>query len=294
MIIGTVFHEFFTQLSAIIPTLIFVMLLLTFSKLKARKVRISSFQAWLIVFQVVGSLLLYWVLRPINPILAESALICVLAPTATSAVVVTGMLGGSVAALTTYTLVCNVVVAIMAPVLFSLIGQHAVLTFWHSFSLISLKVLPLIILPLVVAWLMQRFLPSVNKKITSFHGMAFYIWALSLIIVTARTVNFLHEQNHLDKTLAIEITFLSLVLCALQFFVGKRVGRRYRKTISGGQALGQKNTILAIWMAQSFLNPISSLGPAAYVLWQNAFNSWQLYRRRKAVRKKDTRIHQKA
>ncbi len=284
MITGTLFHGFFTELSVIIPTLIFVMLLLTFSKLKARKVRITSFQLWLIGFQVVGSLLFYLALRPVNPILAESALICVLAPTATSAAVVTGMLGGSVAALTTYTLACNLVVAITAPVLFSLIGQHAALTFWHSFSLISLKVMPLLVLPLLVAWFIQRFLPSINRKITSLHGMAFYIWALALIIVTARTVNFLLDQDNLDKTLAIEITLLSLVLCALQFFVGKRVGRRYRKTISGGQALGQKNTILAIWMAQSFLSPVSSLGPAAYVLWQNTFNSWQLYRRRKAVR----------
>lgn len=283
MITGTLFHGFFTELSVLIPSMIFIMLLLTFSKLKARKVRITSFQLWLILFQVVVSIVLFLVLRPFNSILAESALICVLAPTATSAVVVTGMLGGSVAALTTYTLACNLVVAIVAPVLFSLIGQHAEMSFWHSFSLISLKVMPMLILPLVVAFFIQRFLPSVNRKITSLHGMAFYIWALALIIVTARTVNFLLEQDNLDKTLALEITVLSMALCALQFFVGKRVGRRYKKTIAGGQALGQKNTILAIWMAQSFLNPIASLGPAAYVLWQNSFNSWQLYRRRKAV-----------
>lgn len=284
MITGSIFHQLFSQLSFLIPTLIFVMLLLTFSKLKARKVRISSFQVWLIAFQVVGSILFYLALRPVNSTLAESALICVLAPTATAAAVVTGMLGGSVAALTTYTLVCNLVVAISAPVIFSLIGQHAVLTFWHSFGLISLKVMPLLVLPLLVAWFIQRFLPSLNQKITSMHGVAFYLWGLSLTIVTARTVNFLINQENLDKTLALEITLVSLLLCALQFFVGKRVGKRYKKTISGGQALGQKNTILAIWMAQSFLNPISSLGPAAYVLWQNSFNSWQLYRRRKSVR----------
>lgn len=284
MITGILFHDFFTDLSVLIPSMIFIMLLLTFSKLKARKVRFTLFQLWLIGFQIIGCLLFYFVLRLFNPILAESALICVLAPTATSAVVVTGMLGGSVAALTTYTLVCNLAVAVVAPVLFSLIGQHTELSFWHSFSHISLKVMPMLVLPLLVAWLIQRFLPSVNRSIVRFHGLAFYIWALALIIVTARTVNFLLEQEHLDTLLAIEITVLSMLLCALQFFVGKKVGKRYKKTIAGGQALGQKNTILAIWMAQSFLNPIASLGPAAYVLWQNSFNSWQLFRRRKAIR----------
>ena len=52
--------------------------------------------------------------------------------------------------------------------------------------------------------------------------------------------------------------------------------------ISGGQALGQKNTILAIWMAHTYLNPLSSVAPGSYVLWQNIINSWQLWKKRKA------------
>jgi len=45
--------------------------------------------------------------------------------------------------------------------------------------------------------------------------------------------------------------------------------------------LGQKNTILAIWMAQMYLNPISSIAPGAYVLWQNIINSYQVWLHRK-------------
>ena len=33
-----------------------------------------------------------------------------------------------------------------------------------------------------------------------------------------------------------------------------------------GQALGQKNTVLAIWMAVTYLNPLSSVGPGSYCL----------------------------
>ena len=54
-----------------------------------------------------------------------------------------------------------------------------------------------------------------------------------------------------------------------------------RKRISGGQALGQKNTVLAIWMAYTYLNPLSSVGPGSYVLWQNIINSYQLWKKRK-------------
>ena len=75
-------------------------------------------------------------------------------PTATAAPVITGMLGGSVPRLATFSLVSNFSVAIMAPVLFTLIGAHghsAELSFINVAALISLKVVPLILGPLAVA-----------------------------------------------------------------------------------------------------------------------------------------------
>lgn len=77
------------------------------------------------------------------------------------------------------------------------------------------------------------------------------------------------------------IAFAGLVTCVLQFFLGKNIGGHYKERISGGQALGQKNTVLAIWMAYTYLNPLSSVGPGSYVLWQNLINSWQLWKKRK-------------
>lgn len=73
----------------------------------------------------------------------------------------------------------------------------------------------------------------------------------------------------------------ALAACCLQFFFGKTIGSIYNDRISGGQALGQKNTILAIWMAHTYLNPLSAVAPGSYVLWQNIINSWQLWKKRK-------------
>ena len=77
------------------------------------------------------------------------------------------------------------------------------------------------------------------------------------------------------------IAFAGLVACCIQFYLGKRIGGYYGERISGGQALGQKNTVLAIWMAYTYLNPLASVGPGSYVLWQNIINSWQLWKMRK-------------
>ena len=283
MITGAVFYKFFDLLSPMTPYLIFCMLMVTFCKLSPRKVRLSQLHIWLVGIQIAGSLGLYFALFKYDTVLAESALICVLAPTATAAAVVTGMLGGSVASLTTYTLISNLMVAVSAPVIFSFIGTHSDLVFLDSFLQICRKVGPLLIFPLVIAWGMQRFTPKIHKKITGFHQLSFYLWAVALMIVTGRTVSFLFKQENPNVAAEILIAVASLVICCLQFWVGRKVGSKFKKTIAGGQGLGQKNTILAIWMAQVFLNPISSIGPAAYVLWQNIINSWQLWQRRKKL-----------
>lgn len=43
--------------------------------------------------------------------------------------------------------------------------------------------------------------------------------------------------------------------------------------------------MLAVWMAQSFLNPISSIAPTAYIVWQNFVNSYQIYKKDRKVMK---------
>jgi BASS family bile acid:Na+ symporter len=77
------------------------------------------------------------------------------------------------------------------------------------------------------------------------------------------------------------IAAVSLLLCFVQFMVGKYVGRFFQSTIEAGQALGQKNTAFAIWIAYTYLNPVASVGPGCYILWQNIVNSWELWQHRR-------------
>ena len=48
-------------------------------------------------------------------------------------------------------------------------------------------------------------------------------------------------------------------------------------SVDGGQALGQKNTGVGIWLVMVYLNPVVAIAPCAYVVWQNTLNSWQLW-----------------
>lgn len=277
MLTGILTYPWISRLIFLTPFLIFTMLLLTFCKLSPRDIRIQPAHVWLLLIQVAGSVIVYFIVSLFHPIVAQGAFICVLVPTATAAAVITGMLGGNVAFLTSYLLLCNTAVALAVPTLFPFIEPQADASFINAFLHICKQVGPVLILPLFLAWAIRYFTPKVHKVLLNLHGLSFYLWAFALTLVTGTTVKFLVEQENPDYKVEISMAVVSLLICIGQFLLGRRIGKHYGDPISSGQGLGQKNTILAIWMAQSYLNPISSVAPAAYVLWQNSINSYQLW-----------------
>ncbi len=267
------------------PALIFAQLLLTFCKVEVRELKPKAWHGWLLLFQtisclVVAALLICCPMEEMYREIFEGAMVCLICPTATAAAVITGKLGGSASSLTTYTLLSNLLAAIAVPLVFPLVEPHADITFFTAFLKILSKVFPLLLLPFFMAWFMRVFMKKVHRYLLGFHDAAFYLWAVALAIVSGQTVRSLVNS---DAPVFVEIliAIAGLITCCVQFYLGKRIGGQYNDRISGGQALGQKNTVLAIWMAYTYLNPLSSVGPGSYVLWQNIINSWQLWKKRK-------------
>ncbi|MBO4453467.1 MAG: hypothetical protein J5761_00250 [Paludibacteraceae bacterium] len=129
----------------------------------------------------------------------------------------------------------------------------------------------------------------------------FYLWVASILVLTATVTETVLSTLHSQLSTILWLLLGSFFACLLQFGLGKYLGyhlpamskgRDYQdvlinpaaapKTMAGvssitaGQAFGQKNTSLGVWMAQTYLDPLSSLGAAAYIIWQNVFNSLQL------------------
>jgi BASS family bile acid:Na+ symporter len=277
LITGTIAYPWVSRLMIFAPCIIFIMLFITFCQLSPKDIHIRPAHIRLLVIQLAGCWLIYGMAGLYHPVVAQGAFICVLAPTAISAAVITGMLGGNVAFLTSYLLVCNIGVAIAAPLFFPFIGPHAEMSFAEAFIYICKKIGPVLLLPLLLAWIAQYYIPKVTRAIANFPSLSFYLWAIALTIVTGNTLKFLVEQENPSYKVEISLAIVAFIICAGQFLLGRRMGKRYGEPVSCAQGLGQKNTILAIWMAQTYLNPISSVAPAAYVLWQNIINSYQLY-----------------
>jgi hypothetical protein len=72
---------------------------------------------------------------------------------------------------------------------------------------------------------------------------------------------------------------VSMGTCALQFMLGHRAGKGPKDSLTAGQALGQKNTGFLIWLGYNYLTPVTSVAGGLYAIWQNLFNSWELYQK---------------
>lgn len=274
-----------TLVAYLTPFLIFAQLLLTFCKVEPHDLMPREWHGWLLLFQlfassVLASVLIFFQMGVAYREVFEGAMVCLICPTATAAAVITGKLGGSASSLTSYTLLSNILAAIAVPLIFPLVEPHADITFVTAFLKILGKVFPLLLFPFILACILRQYFPRIHRFLLGFPDLAFYLWGVALAIVMAQTVKSLMTS---DASIGVEVSLAlaGFITCVIQFYLGKRIGGKYYDRISAGQALGQKNTVLAIWMAYTYLDPLSSVAPGSYVLWQNLFNSWQLWKKRK-------------
>ena len=264
------------------PTLIFCMLTLTFCRIRLEDMRLRGWQGWLLAFQAgvaaVLCLLHQTAEEQTMRVFLQSTMLCFLCPTATAAAVVTAKLGGNIGSLTAYTMLINLTAAVLISAFVPLVNPTGGLSFWLSFWLIVRRVFPLLIFPLFLALLIRRISPTLLRRLTSIPDLPFYLWLVSLSLAIAVTTRIL---VHAAVTLRLCLLILagSLAACIMQFAVGRLVGRHYGEGVTAGQACGQKNTVLAIWVGYTFLDPLTSVAGGFYTIWHNLFNAWQLFRR---------------
>ena len=282
-------------LAIVQPLLIFTMLFLTFCRIEPRELRPHKWHWWLLLIQGGSFTLLglaIALLSRLHParlfvckVLIESAMLCLICPTATAAAVVTRKLGGDIPGVTTYTILINILTAILIPAIVPLIQPMGDMNFWDAFCRILAKVFPLLIMPCLAAWLVRYLFPAAHKLILSKPDLAFNIWAVSLSLAIAVTVKAIVHST-MPVYLMLLIALVSLLCCALQFALGHKVGGLFGEhdmKVTAGQALGQKNTVFAIWVGYTFMTPETSIVGGIYSIWHNLYNSWQLRRKGNSV-----------
>ncbi|MDE6379502.1 MAG: transporter [Muribaculaceae bacterium] len=283
MLGGILFYPWMGYVQFLSPYLIFTMLFITYCRLDFRHISLGTFQWVLLGVQMLIAAAAYFVLVWANHTVAEGVFICVFIPTATAAPVICAMLGGSLPKLATYSLLCNVFVAVVGPFVLALVGDTEY-GFLESFLMILRMVMPLLLGPIVASLLIRNVLPKFHEAVKNHQSVSFYLWAVSLFIIVGGCVSFIINHYRPDDLWTmIWLAFGALVVCLIQFKIGRMVGRRFGDPVSGGQGMGQKNTVLAVWIALAYMNPVASIAPASYIAWQNIINSWQIMRHKSSA-----------
>ena len=278
-------HDILSVIEVLQPVLLFIMLFVAFCKIKPTDLKPLRWHLWLLLTQcllfIVACLFLWAYPTSGARVIVEGFMLAIICPTATACAVVTQKLGGDSAATTSYTIIINLVVALLCPLLLPVAHPQPGLTFLPAFMVIINKVFPLLIVPLFLAWFVRYLMPSFHKRIVATKDLAFYMWAVSLAIAIAVTCKAL-AHSHESMWNVGGIAVVTLVACLFQFTFGKWIGSHYGKRMEAGQALGQKNTVFIIWLGYTFLSPITAAAGGFYSVWHNLVNSWQLYKKRKA------------
>lgn len=215
-----------------------------------------------------------WVGNWFSPDLGLTAFMVAMAPTAAAAPVMTRLLNGRVDYVMTSVIVTNSFSAIALPLILPVLSPTAQAGInWIAL----LNTLVVVLLPLALTQLLQKLAPQLVKQLLPVKQAGFYLWVGAIYLATAKATHFIEAESTSSQSLLIEIALVSLLLCVVNFGMGRWLGG-YDWGQEMGQSLGQKNTLFSIWICLTFLTPVIALGPMFYIVFQNLYNSYLLAR----------------
>lgn len=285
MVVGAIFYPYLYHFSSILKYTLFVMLFFSYTKIKPTDLKVEKMHYVLFALQWMIGILAYIVVEPFDELLAQGIALIILTPTATASAVITMMLGGSIAFITSFLIPCNILISFIAPLIIGWLYPDQAGSYIETTLSILGQVSFLLILPLVIVWALRYLTPRFHDRLTHLTSVTYYVWMFSVTIITANTIYSFETNEHLTLQFGLMSGALSFVAACTLYFIGQKTGAYFDgKRIEGRQAFGQKNTVLAIWIALTFMNPVVAIVPSFYVAWQNVLNSFELaiFRREQA------------
>lgn len=257
-----------------VPLMIMVMLLFSFIDVKFSKESTGWSHVRIPVFMVALAAGAYFLVKKLtgDENFAVMAFLIGMTPTANAAPVITHLLGRREDYVTVSVVSTNLFTAFaLAPLVALVIGNAIQI---DTFAL-AWKTILLIGIPFLLSVIFRNFVPAAAQFVRRWKFLSFYLWMMMLFTVCAQSAAYIVRQENLSPTILAEIFALSAMLCAVNFAAGYGLGEpHFRRECS--QSVGQKNTMLMLWVGLAFFNPIVALGPTFYVVCHNLWNSWQL------------------
>lgn len=259
-----------------VPFMIMTMLHFSFIDAKFGKSSTGWSHLRILLFMVALASAAYFAVEKLtgDTNFAVMAFLIGMSPTANAAPVITNLLKRREDYVTVSVVLTNLFTAFaLAPLVAIVIGN----TIQIDTTALAWKTILLIGTPFLLAVILRNFAKPAADFVRRWKFLSFYLWMLMLFTVCAQSATYICKQENLSWILLLEIFAISALLCTVNFVGGYFLGeKQFRRECS--QSVGQKNTMLMLWVGLAFFNPIVALGPTFYVVCHNLWNSWQLRR----------------
>lgn len=263
-----------SSLSFLIKYFLMGMLFFAFLDLEFKKEIFALNHLYMVVYLVGISFVLYFVGSLIDDNLGLALFITAIAPSAISSAPVISYLKGNVGYVTFAVLVTNISIALILPFILPVILPNST-----DISLMQLvvPVFSVVFIPLAISVVVKYFIRPVFLFFNKISILSFLFFTSNIFLAMSSASNYLRTNSDHPIDILIMLALGIILLTAMNFSFGWLIGgSKYARETSN--AIGQKNTMFAIWISLAFINPIVALGPMMYTVCHNLFVSYQLYK----------------
>ncbi|MEO1513515.1 MAG: hypothetical protein AAFV95_00835 [Bacteroidota bacterium] len=260
-------------LSFLIRYNLMVMLVFAFFNIRFQWQMLRWAHLWIVLCNLGMALLAHRLVLPLGNTIAMAAFFICMAPTAAAAPVMAGFLRTRVEFVTISVLLTSPMVALVLPlVLPHLVAVDESLSFLD----VMLPVAMIIGVPLLLSWVLRQLGAKVASFIDRNKMLPFYFFLANIWIASGQATVFIRDEYEGSLRDLWIIAFVILLCCLTNFKLGERLVSK-ELAYAGGLSLGRKNSMFALWLALTFVNPMAALGPIFYILFQNLYNAYQIY-----------------
>lgn len=273
-IIGGILFPYGDKFTFLIRYFLMILLFFAFLDIRIDK-KVIQKTHFIILGATVGiSIAVYYLIKPFSEEIAQTAFVTAISPTAIAAPVIISLRKRKVEFVAFSLVLNNIVIALIIPFLLTWII--------HTSNNISLSqvlwpVLITLSIPLAVGQAVRFLLPKFWKFLVGWKDSAFYILIANIYVATSDASTYIRSESTSDIMIVIVIGAISAGLCLFLFSFGYFLGGK-EHSVEASQSLGQKNNSFTLWIALTFISPLAALGPVFYILFQNSYISWELYR----------------
>ncbi len=282
MILGVLFPQGH-QFTFLVRYLVMIMLFYAFLRIRFNWRVLSKLHFLIAGLNVTLPILLYLLFSQINPTIGLAAFTIGMAPTAAGAPVMAGFLRQDVGFVTLSVILTSPIVALVLPLL---LPQIIAVDQPISVLDVLIPVAILVFVPLILGQFIRRRFPTWVPYFFKLGNVPFYLFVTNIYIAAGKATHFIRYEAEAPLLLVGGIAACIGLVCFFLFKSGEAAGRYFDKDQEAGLALGRKNTMFGLWVALTFINPLVALGPIFYIVFQNLYNTWQLWLVNKSLKAK--------